>query len=204
VGKKTRAPSLTQENLSGIIDGENCLTLRTTETPRSRGFELFIADGAREYFGENGGRSRLVARLEKGGRLFQIVFNIEELGKAEKLEDLVYLGLDLEKDDISAPGLHCLEEGGKRTDARRGDVIETAAVEDEAYEACVDRFSDALLEKIGVIRIDIACKEEGETIIHGTDFLKTDFKAIVFFVVESGNDIVIVHDAPLNPTYAQS
>jgi hypothetical protein len=49
------------------------------------------------------------------------------------------------------------------------------AVEDESNEARVDRFTDSLLKKIGVVGIDIASKEEGKTILHGTDFLKTDF-----------------------------
>ena len=142
--------------------------------PGLAALSFLLQIGTGEDLGEHRCGRRLVARLEEGGSLLQIVLNIEELGEAEQLEDFVDLGLDLEQDDVAAPRLDRLEEGGEGAYAGRGDVVEAAAVENEADEAGVDGLADSLLKEIGVIGIDIAGQEEGEAILHGIDFLETD------------------------------
>jgi len=150
---------LAEENLPVIVYREYCLALGTTETASLRRLELLRADRAGKDLRENLGFDLHSAGFEKIDGIGKGILDIEELGKAQQLEYFVYLGLDLEQDDISALRFDRFQKRGKRTDTGRRNVVEGAAAENQAD---IPRFHDlgyTLLKETRIIRIDIAIKE---------------------------------------------
>lgn len=108
-----------KENLAVIVDGKDGFTFRATETAGLCRFKLLRAYRTGENFGENLGFDLDSARLEEIDGIGEGILDIEKLGKAEQLKDLIDLWLDLEKNDIPALRLYCLQKRGKRANTGR-------------------------------------------------------------------------------------
>ena len=107
--------TLSEHDRSLRIDREDGFTFRTAETPRARRPETFRTHRAREHFRKNAaGDGRAV--FKKGDRAFDRIFNIEKLGKSEKLKHFGHFRLNIEQDDIAASRLYHFQKCGKRTD----------------------------------------------------------------------------------------
>src|SRR5208337_4855986 len=148
--------SSTEEYLTRVVDGENGLALRTAEPPRLGGLQLLAADGTFEYAGERGALSFLTARGEEGHCLIEIFLDIEELGEPEELEDLVDLGLDLQQHKVASARFDGLEERREGADARTGDIVQAAAVENQLDERGLDGLGNSLLEVVGIVGVDVS------------------------------------------------
>src|SRR5208283_626538 len=189
--------SSTEEYLTRVVDGEDGLALRAAEPPRLGGFQFLAADGTFENAGERGALSFLPARGEERDRLVEIFLDIEELGESEELEDLVDLRLDLQQYKVASAWFDGLEEGGEGANARTGDIVQAAAVEDQLDEGGLDGLGNALLEVVGIIRVDVAGEIKHEAPVRVLDLLEAYFEAVVLFVVEPWNNLVVTHGAPL-------
>jgi hypothetical protein len=198
-----RFAALTKKDLAGVIDGQDGLAFRAAETAGLGRLEFLRADGARKDLRKDGGALGLLALIEESYRVFEVILDIEELGEAQELEYFVDLRLDFEEDEIAAALLHALQEGGEGADAGGRNVVQAAAMENEARVSGLYGLGDALLEKIGIVGIDVSSQEENEASIDLLGFLKAYLEAIVLFVVEPGNDIIIIHGTPLPTLFSE-
>ena len=85
---------------------------------------------------------------------------------------------------------------GKRPYTRTGYIGKTAAVENQFAVTGFDGLGDALLKKIGVVRIDITGQVQHKATFDRIDLLQADFQAVIFFDVESVDDFVVGHFTP--------
>jgi hypothetical protein len=150
---------LTEKNLPVIIDGKDRLAFRTPEPARLGCLELLGADRAGKDLRKYLGLDLNAARAEEVDRIGERVLDIEELGEAKELKDLIDLRLDFQKDDIATLWLYGFQEGGKRADTGGRYIVKRAAIENEADETGFDDLRDALLEEAGIIGINVAIEE---------------------------------------------
>jgi hypothetical protein len=95
-----------EENLAGVVNGQDSFTFRTTETARFQRFKLFGADGAGKHLGEKGHGLCGGALSEKINGIVEIVFDVKKLRESKQLENLVNLWLNFQKYQIPAPGFY--------------------------------------------------------------------------------------------------
>ena len=185
-----------QEDLTVVIDGENSFTFRTAETSRFAGFQFFRADRAFEYFREDLSGTCVPLLFEERNRFIQAVFDVEKLGKPEKLENFVNLRLDFEKDQIPASGLDSFEKGGKGSDTGTGNVIQASAVKNQLGKSCFNGSIDPFLEIVGIVGVDVSGQIEGEAVVYRFKALQPDLEAVILFIVEASYNLVVVHSRP--------
>jgi hypothetical protein len=182
-----------EQDLAGIIDCQNGFALGAAEPSRLGSLEFLTADRAFEDLGKRSGLGAFPLLREESDSFFQILFDVEKLGKAQQLKDFIHLRLDFQKDQIPSAGFNGFQKGGKRTDAGTRNVVQTGTVKNQPGETRFDRFRYTLLEIVGVVCVDIAGEVENKTSGDLVDLLKSYLEAVVFFVIKSRYDIVIHH-----------
>lgn len=66
-------------------------------------------------------------------------------------------------------------------------------MENETGETGFNRPIDPLLEKIGIVGVNVAVQEQDQTVFDPINPLKLDAKALILFFVKAGDDVVVVH-----------
>jgi hypothetical protein len=188
--------TLSQKNLTVIIDGKDCLAFGTAETTGLGSFQFFRADRARENFGEYLGFDLDTAGLEKIDGIRQGILDIKKLGETEELEYFIYLGLNLEKNDVTAFRLDGFQKCGKGSNSGRRNIIQCSAIENQAAKSGFDDFGDSFLKKAGIVSIDITIQKQDNATLNFINFFQTDFQTVIFFFIKSRNNTVIIHTTP--------
>jgi len=91
-----------------------------------------------------------------GDTLLQRVLDGQEVGESQKLEHLIYSGLDLSENHLATTSTKFLEERDEASDTRRRQIIEGAALEQDLTIACQDAHLDLALKVCSISGVDFS------------------------------------------------
>src|SRR5262249_2959455 len=138
------------------------------------------------------------AALKELHRVLKAVLDVEELAEAQQLEHFVDLGLDLQEDDFASLRTNRFQERRERPDTGGRNVVQAGTVENDAGETRVDGLGDPFLEEVRVVGVDVPRQVQDDSIVDAVRPLKTDLEAVVLFVVEAADDVVVCAHYSLN------
>ena len=182
---------LAECNFAAFVDCKNRTAAWTSESTCFCCSKLFVANRAGNNQREWRNVSWTVSCVEVTDSFFSCIFNIKELWESQKLEYLIYLWLNFQKNNISVLWFYNFKENSKRANTCWWYIVQCRAVENKIDISCFNYLCNLLLEKAWIIGIYVSIQINKNSAVNAIGLFKCNWKTVVFFVVKTWNNWII-------------